>query len=506
VRYRYTIAAAVLFAALLVWVLLQERGRVPESGEVFGLDVKQVTRLEIVPRDAKPVTFEKRADQWWITAPFQGWANKDEVERISRSLCELKPSKRPDVDLKADAKAYGLENPFVTARVFVGSRKFEISLGNEAPVGGENYAAISGRKGLFIVPSFLKTDLMKKPEDMRDKKLAHYTKDDVVALDLQSTKGVFHIEGRPAQDPKDKDWFLTAPLQAKADRWAVADTLATKPSETEAKAFEEMPRDLSAVGLNAPPIKIILQLKDGKKVAVSLGSKVRRSVPRDTASTSGAATPAGMEEKDLVYAAVEGRPELLLVDTSFFSDLDKDLMQLRDKHVVLLERPKIRSLQVQRKTGLSFSLAKRADMWYMDTPQPAKAKQTKVEDLLWNLEDMETSEFLDKAPDLKHYGLAVPDVVITVGMADGKTLKLIFGYKTKEGRYYLKRDDSDTVFVVSDLLLNGLPKSADELKAGEEAGGPPMGPAEALPRGAPMSPGGPPPGSYPPPPPPPPPH
>ena len=192
-RYRYTIAAAVLFIGLLVWVLLNERGRVPESGEVFGLDIKNVTRFEISPRDGKPVTFEKRGDQWWVTAPFQGWANKDEVERIAKGICELKPSKRPDADPKS--KEFGLDNPFVTARVFVGSRKYEIALGNEAPVGGENFAYVTGEKGVFIVPAFLKTDLMKKPEDLRDRKLCHYTKEDVVSLDLQNEKGAFHIDG-----------------------------------------------------------------------------------------------------------------------------------------------------------------------------------------------------------------------------------------------------------------------------------------------------------------------
>ena len=199
-------------------------------------------------------------------------------------------------------------------------------------------------------------------------------------------------------------------------------------------------------------MKLSLKLKDGKTVTIYLGARVRKAVPRDNAPGTPSG-PAGNEERDLVYAMVDGRPEVMLLDATFFADLNKDLMQLRDKHIVLVDRTKIRSLSVQRKTGLSFSLAKRTDMWFMDTPQPAKAKQTKVEDILWNLEDLETGDFLEKPADLKQYGLAVPEAVVSIGLADGKTIKLIFGFKNKNGRYYLKRDDQDTVYTVSDLLL-----------------------------------------------------
>jgi hypothetical protein len=69
-------------------------------------------------------------------------------------------------------------------------------------------------------------------------------------------------------------------------------------------------------------------------------------------------------------------------------------------------------------------------------------------------------------------------------------VKLIFGFKNKDGRYYLKRDDQDTVYTVSDLLLSGLPKAVDELKGSADEGAlPPMGSQPGMPPG--MAPGGP---------------
>ncbi|MCX7598594.1 MAG: DUF4340 domain-containing protein, partial [Armatimonadetes bacterium] len=187
-----------------------------------------------------------------------------------------------------------------------------------------------------------------------------------------------------------------------------------------------------------------------------LGNKVKKTVPKQYGE--------GTEEQEVVYAMTEGRPELLLVEASLFTDLDKDLMGLRDKHVVAVDRAKIVGISVQRRKGLNFSLAKRADVWYLDTPQPGKAKQTKVDDILWDIEDMETSEFIEKPADLKQYGLAVPDTVVTLRTSDNKTIRLSFGYKTKENRYYLKTDQSDTVYVVSDLLLSALPNKVEDIK------------------------------------------
>ncbi len=453
-RYRYTLGAALLFAALLVWVLAKERGRVPEKGEVFGLDVAQVTRLEVVPKEGMPLTVEKRGDQWWITAPFQGWASKDEVERVLRTLCELKPDRRPDED--PSKPEYGLAQPVLTARMWCGGKKFEIALGDETPVGSQRFARIEGRKGLFLVSSFLKTDLEKKPEDLRDKKLAHYDKDKVSSLALQNANGTFEIVAR--QEGGGKEWYLSQPMATRADRWAV-DNLVNRPGEVEAKAFEPMPKNLAEVGLDKPVAKLVLRIEGDKPVTLMIGKTVEKSVESSTG--------AGAEPQQLVYAMLEGRPELLLVEASFASDLSKDLMGLRDKHIVVLKRDDIVGIKVQRKQGLSFTVTKRAGQWFLDSPQPGKAKQTKVDDLLWDLEDLQTSEFIEKPADLKQYGLAIPQMVIAVTTKDNKTIKIMIGDKASEDRYYCKTSESDTVYVISDVLLGALPSKIDDIKSTE---------------------------------------
>jgi len=455
-RYRYTLGAALLFVALLVWVLARERGRAPQEGELFKLDVKQVTRLEVTPQGGEPMALEKRGDQWWIASPFEGWADKDEAERVARTLCELKPDKRPDED--PTRAQYGLDKPVLTARLWYdGNKKVEIALGAETPVGSQLFARIEGRKGLFLVSSVVKTDLSKKPEDLRDKKLAHYEKDDVEAVALQNARGTFEVKSRLVDGKK--EWDLVQPVQTKADRWSV-DTLVNRPGEIEVKGFEKKPDKLAQFGLDKPSAKLTLHLASAKTVTILLGAKAKKTVKQQYGE--------GAEEQDIVYAMTEGRPELLMVEASLADDLDKDLMALRDKRILAVDREKIRGLRVQRKKGLDFYVAKRAGEWFVDLPRPGKAKQTKVDDLLWNLEDLQTSEFIEKPEGIKQYGLAVPQVVVTIETTDAGTTKVLFGDRTEDSRFYCKVEDRDTVYVVSDLFVTSLPEKAEDIEAGQE--------------------------------------
>jgi len=91
-----------------------------------------------------------------------------------------------------------------------------------------------------------------------------------------------------------------------------------------------------------------------------------------------------------------------------------------------------------------------------------------VDDLLWNLEDLQTSEFIEKPEGIKQYGLAVPQVVVTIETTDAGTTKVLFGDRTEDSRFYCKVEDRDTVYVVSDLFVTSLPEKAEDIEAGQE--------------------------------------
>ncbi len=107
-RWRFTVASGLVFVALLAWVITQERGRVPQEGEAFGLSVDQATKLEVKQKDKDELVVEKSGDDWRLVKPIEGLADTDEVERMVKAIAELKPSgSRTGQNL--DSKDFGLK-------------------------------------------------------------------------------------------------------------------------------------------------------------------------------------------------------------------------------------------------------------------------------------------------------------------------------------------------------------------------------------------------------------
>ena len=177
-NWRATLATGLVFIALLAFVWVESRNRVAEEGEVFrhgvlgldlyGIDVEQVTSLRIERAGQEVVVLTKRDDGWFITEPFEGMANAEEVRRMVETIAQLRPSAtREGVDL--DSEQFGLAEPDLVATLtYAGNRTAQLSLGGETPAGAERYAKISGNNNLYVVPATVRTTLWKDPREMRE--------------------------------------------------------------------------------------------------------------------------------------------------------------------------------------------------------------------------------------------------------------------------------------------------------------------------------------------------
>ena len=452
-RWRFTVAAGLVFVALLAWVLTQERGRVAEEGEAFGLNVEQSTKLEIKRKDEKDIVVEKRGDDWYLVAPIQGLANTDEVERMVKAIAELKPSGSSD-EVDPDAEDFGLKTPDLTAKLWYnGDQSVQVSLGGETPVGSERYARISGSDKLYFVSGTLRSTLSKDPDKLREKKLAKFEKDDVTRLALQhgQTRVVCVKRGGEAETY----WQLTEPLKTNGDEWNIK-RLIDKVVELTAEDFLKENKDDKALGLDRPQVRLTLNLKDGRKLSVSLGKQEQRKVGDQD------------EETAIVFARSSERKEVLLVKDDVLDDLRKSVFDLRDKSVVQMDRDDVKRIEVERKQGMSFSVARRPAGWWVEQPKQLDAKEATVNDLLWNLEDLDAKEFVTeqaKPNDLRQYGLVVPDIAIKVTLRGrDDPVRILIGFQTSEGDYYCTTSESDQVLTVSDFLVKDLPEGIDDLK------------------------------------------
>ena len=530
-RFKTSLIALVVLALLLVWILTNQRGRVPEAEEVFRRDIASaddLTKIEVItfeepaadedegdedaadgedadtdedvdadgtdaagPDSADKtdededkadtrkrvektrVTIQKRGDEWYITHPYEGLIDPDSAESMSKAVIELKPDVREDAD-PASAE-FGLDNPTMQVSFWLRSgNQTTVTLGEDTPVGAKIYAKISGKDGLFLMGTSFKSDMGKEPDTLRDKKLARFEKEEVVKASFTTKAGTVVAEKTTKND--EDVWSVTSPGDYKGDEWAITSAFG-KVSEVEAKEFGKSPKDLKRYGLDKPRAQCKIELKDGKVFEVAVGKQITKKIKAsEYADTE--------EEKDLVYAMRKGRPEVLLVENTLFDDLNKDLMALRDKHLLDIERDDVISLKVARKKGVSFLVARAGEEWSLRSPETGPANKSKVDDILWSLTDMEAREYVGKVADLKVIGLAVPSTTITIKLKSGDTLKVLFGDQVKDEAdqvYYCQTSQSDQVYKVGDLALKDLPEKVEDLKPGAEGSSDPMGGLDGMP-------------------------
>ena len=105
-------------------------------------------------------------------------------------------------------------------------------------------------------------------------------------------------------------------------------------------------------------------------------------------------------------------------------------------------------------------------IWQMLKPVAATANTTEVDNLLTTLSGLNTDDFAEANDDLAAYGLDVPQSTISAVLNDGTTATLHIG-KEEEGKLYVKRDDTETVFRLFKSNVDRLIKKSDTLKAAE---------------------------------------
>jgi len=463
-RWRNTIAAGLVFVALLAWVLTNERRRVPEKEEVFGIDAAQASALTIQRKDEEPIALEKRGEDWFITQPFTGLASNDEADRLVKQIAELVPrSSREGLDLASED--FGLQDAELVATLTYGAKQASVHVGAETPLGNERYAKVSGarRSGgdarLYVVSASLRTSLWKDPKELREKKLARFETDDVqqITLDHGETHVVAVRRATTDQPSEETKWGLTAPLATNADEWNVK-KLINDVRDLRAEGFLEEAKTDAELGLDKPQAVVTLTLGEGHTLTINFGKADEVEVGEPPTA------------KQIIYARTSERDEVLLLNADALDKVRKTAFDLRDKSVLRLARDDVQRIVVERRQDLSFTVARRPDGWFVEKPKAFAAQESKINDMLWDLEDLSAVKFVAEEADqaeLREYGLAVPQVAITIHLKGAEPLRVLIGNKTEDGNYYAKTGASDQVVEISQFLMNDLPSKVEELEKTE---------------------------------------
>ncbi|MBM3889582.1 MAG: DUF4340 domain-containing protein [Verrucomicrobia bacterium] len=293
----------------------------------------------------------------------------------------------------------------------------------------------------------------------RAKRVFDLKSDDLTKVQLQLNTS--NYIGRIVVEKEKEKWWLREPLAYRASGSEISSIC----SELEfldrkdiitPKEMKEKSTKLADYGFDKPAAELTFSRKD-KATTVKVGK----------------ASPVG----NTVYIQIAGRDDILLVDKSLLTKLDRKVEEFRDKSVAeftTLQATRLEITQAKKaielvkapKPGVAASVTDK--VWRIAQPLNARADQGKVDGLLDKLRDLKAENFVtDKPADLKTYELDQPQIELTVYTSEQEGALIVqFGGALKDDatKVYCKRKGSDTILAVKSDIVKDFTVQMNDLR------------------------------------------
>ena len=350
-----------------------------------------ITRVELVAGGGTPAVVERSDSGWRLREPVDFRGDETTLEAVSSTLAGL--TSEAVIDDPQDAKVYGLGEGAETVRFTASGDSYVLRVGSKTPVGANSYAARDGDPRVFIVPTWRFNALHKEVLDLRERKVLDFDPAAIEAVDASWRGGSVSLAKRG------DGWWVTAPLEARADDEVVADLLSDL-AFLRADGFEDEPRPDAEAGLDDPEFAATLvrtgEADGGTPVRFALGSLME----------SGERLARG------------GSPGVLYeVPGNRLAEFPRDVISYRYKNVSTFAESDARRIELSFVDGderASVSGVLENDIW---TTSPEPMAVDRITGLLSELSRLQAVDILaDAASDeeLSAHSLSPPDVEIRI--------------------------------------------------------------------------------------------
>lgn len=368
--------------------------------KVFTVAMDDVEELRVVAKGDTTV-LRKVNGTWALVEPVATDADANDVNTLLSSLTGLEVNR--EVDPKAaDLAQFGLTTPKTDITFKAkGGVTGRLRLGDATPTGSDLYAVKGDETRVFVVATFVETNLARSSFDLRDKRVLRFERDKADGIEVAAA-------GKPPVTfaRTNSDWRMTAPVNARGDYGAI-EGLLTRLTTTMMTAIETTDiSDLKKYGLDTP----------ASTLAVKAGS-----------ATSTIAVGTTADGK--AYARDLSRPMVFTVDPAFATELLKDANDYRRKD--LLEFKSFSLTEATFTRGAETIVLKKAkgadngpDKWTVSAGGTTRdADGAAVDDLLAKITALRADGFVAAAPA----GAATPVLKVKASFDEAKTEEASIG-------------------------------------------------------------------------------
>ncbi len=448
-KFRNTLALAIVFLVLGAYVYFVELERARKEAQkdlLVAFDKDKVEEVILTYPDREIHLNKDIAGKWTITKPINTEADDTTVENLVNAIAECEVEKVFD-EVPEDLAPYGLDTPNATVKVKLkeGQEVPLLFVGGTTPVGFKTYVRKGDEKKIFLTPSSFHYGTNKKVKDLRDKKIIDFTDEEVKKIEITN------VDKEILLTNNGEDWKIGDPLAYKADVAEVHSFLSSLRSVQAQDFIDNATADSLIYGLTPPNLTVSLYLgeDEAKKTVLVGGEKPEPGGEKKRYLKRG--------EKDIVY----------VVGDWVLKDLNKDVNDLRDKTVFTFDQEKATKIEVKRKDGETFALAKGKDeKWTVVGKEGEKPKETVLQQFIGDLQELRGYEIAADSPsDLSPYALNAPDLTISVYGNEEEKFGTVLAARHGEGQNkqsYAMIGDGNTVLKLRDWIFNRMNKGAQD--------------------------------------------
>jgi len=397
------------------------------------LDIKtaDVTRLELISSN-QTIVAERVQEKWEIKQPLAVRADDNAVNSILDQL-EFAQRERTFTEKELDGPAlsdFGLTSPRL--RLVFRDKKGEqaIIFGSETVTKDAVYVQIHGQQTACLVGKHVFDRANVTLDSLRNRTVMDFASAAATRIEIKVADRLLELGKSPARTNAEPRWVIVKPVQARADQQRVGDLLHEIAGLRVRDFISENAKELRAYHLDDPRSELTVWMGD-KGQTLLIGDS-----PTNDASR--------------VYVKLKSADSVVTVPADSVRKFGVQVNDVRDTHVLSFNEAEVRRIEVAKGAD-KITLTSTGHFWNVSGPAPVPAEDAVVQDLLRRLGGITSTQFVaDVATDLGKYGLATPDMSVTLlGEGTNVIASLLVGVTDPKSEVrYLKRGDEPFVYGV----------------------------------------------------------
>ncbi len=265
---------------------------------------------------------EEEQPKWSLTAPVRGPADANAVASLLGALEWAEPEQRLEDVSSADRRRFGLDRPRLVARFEVGNETQSLKFGAEDPTGAGYYAALDDAGAAFVVGRDVYEAVDHDASHFRSKVLLGDELPDPTTISVEGPNGAF------SATKGTQGYSLTVPVAMRALSSKMDAALEALRGIEVARFVAEAPREAAGSGLDAPYLRITLDVEGAGRKELRVGA------------------PCGGQTGER-HARLDQGPVVCIAESAL-APLTVDPLELRDLRAVTVRDLDVKGLVLER--------------------------------------------------------------------------------------------------------------------------------------------------------------